>query len=245
MTQNIYDDEEFFAEYCKLERSIRGLDGAAEWPALRTLLPDLRGLKVLDLGCGFGWFCRWVREQGASHVQGIDVSERMLARAKAATQDKAITYGKTDMEHLELPAESFDLVYSSLALHYVKDLNGLMSEVHRSLLPGGHLVFSVEHPIFTAPTNPDWSLDSAGRKTWPIDRYLDEGPRSTDWLAKGVIKQHRTLATYINMLVRLGFTLSHIEEWGPSEQQIASRPDWADERYRPPFLLVAAQRRRD
>ncbi len=97
-----------------------------------------------------------------------------------------------------------------------------MSQVSRSLVQGGSLVFSVEHPIFTAPSDPQWSLDAAGRKTWPLDRYLDEGPRSTNWLAKGVIKQHRTLATYINMLIGLGFSLSHVEEWGPTDEQIGS-----------------------
>jgi len=57
-----------------------------------------------------------------------------------------------------------------------------------------------------------------------------------------VIKQHRMLATYLNMLLWLGFTLSHIEEWGPTDEQIAARPRLADERQRPPFLLVAARR---
>jgi len=57
-----------------------------------------------------------------------------------------------------------------------------------------------------------------------------------------VIKQHRTLATYINMLVRVGFATRRVEEWGPSEEQIASKPSWADERQRPPFLLIAARR---
>jgi hypothetical protein len=117
-----------------------------------------------------------------------------------------------------------------------------MSTVHRSLVLGGSLVFSVEHPIFTSPAAPRWSVDESGRKTWPIDGYLDEGPRSTDWLAKGVIKQHRTVATYVNMLLRLGFALSHVEEWGPTAEQIAARPNLADERQRPPFLLVAARR---
>ena len=92
MTQNIYDDGEFFAGYSRLRRSVDGLDGAPEWPALRSLLPDLRGSGVLDLGCGFGWFCRWARQQGAARVLGIDVSERMLAQARATTQDPAITY---------------------------------------------------------------------------------------------------------------------------------------------------------
>jgi ubiquinone/menaquinone biosynthesis C-methylase UbiE len=242
MTQNIYDNEEFFEGYSRLGRSVAGLDGAPEWPALRALLPDLRGRKILDLGCGFGWFCRWARQQGAAHVVGVDVSEKMLARARATTKDPAIAYARADMERLELSPESFDLVYSSLALHYIDDLNGLLSAVHRSLVPGGRLVVSVEHPIYTAPADPGWSLNPKGRKTWPIDGYLDEGPRSTDWLAKGVIKQHRTLATYINMLLRLGFALSHVEEWGPSAEQIASRPSLADEHQRPPFLLLAARR---
>lgn len=242
MTQNIYDNEEFFEGYSRLGRSVEGLDGAPEWPALRALLPDLRGLNVLDLGCGFGWFCRWARQNGAAHVLGIDVSERMLARSRATTQDTAITYTRVDMEHLELSLASFDLVYSSLAFHYIEDLTRLMSQVHRSLVPSGSLVFSVEHPIYTAPADPNWSLTAAGRKIWPIEGYLDEGRRSTDWLAKGVIKQHRTIATYINTLLRLGFAISHVEEWGPTEEQIAARPTLADERQRPPFLLVAARR---
>ncbi|PYN95747.1 MAG: SAM-dependent methyltransferase [Candidatus Rokuibacteriota bacterium] len=242
MSQNIYDNEEFFEGYSRLARSVEGLDGALEWPALHALLPDLRGLKVVDLGCGFGWFCRWVRQNGAVHVLGIDVSERMLARSRANTQDGAIVYTRADLEHLELSGKSFDVAYSSLALHYVEDLNGCLLEVYRSLVPGGSLIFSVEHPMFTAPADPSWVVDAAGRKTWPIDGYLDEGPRSTDWLAKGVVKHHRTLATYINTLLRLGFAISHVEEWGPTEAQIASRPNLADERQRPPFLLVAARR---
>jgi SAM-dependent methyltransferase len=245
MTQNIYDDEEFFRGYSRLPRSVEGLDGAPEWPNLRSLLPDLHGLAVLDLGCGFGWFCRWARQHGAAHVLGIDVSEKMLARAAAATSDTAISYNRADMERLELPSASFGLVYSSLALHYVENLDGLMSVVYRSLIPGGSFVFSVEHPIFTAPAEPNWSFDPAGRKTWPIEGYLDEGPRSTDWLAKGVIKQHRTLAAYINMLLRLGFAICHVEEWGPTEEQIAARPSLAGERHRPPFLLMAARSSRD
>jgi SAM-dependent methyltransferase len=140
MTQNIYDDPQFFEGYGRLPRSVAGLDGAPEWPALRALLPDLHGRKVLDLGCGYGWFCRWARENGAVDILGIDVSEKMLARAAATTQDKAIRYQRADMEQLELPAAAFDLVYSSLALHYVKDLERLMAQVHRSLAPGGSLV---------------------------------------------------------------------------------------------------------
>ncbi len=107
-----------------------------------------------------------------------------------------------------------------------KTWTGWSGECTGSLVPGGSLVFSVEHPIFTAPAKPGWCRNADGRNTWPIDSYLDEGPRSTDWLAKGVIKQHRTVATYLNLLIRLGFAYRHVEEWGPTEEQIRSRPTW-------------------
>jgi SAM-dependent methyltransferase len=242
MTQNIYDDEAFFEGYRRLPRSVEGLDAAPEWVALRALLPELGGRRLLDLGCGFGWFCRWARERGAASVLGVDVSERMLARAKAETHDAAISYVRADLERFAIPPGAFDLAYSALALHYVENLEALLAGVHSGLVPGGRLVFSVEHPIFTAPANPGWSVDAAGHATWPVDRYLDEGPRSTDWLARGVIKQHRTIGTYVNLLIRTGFAISHLDEWGPSEEQVASRPDWARERQRPPFLLVACSR---
>ena len=242
MAQNIYDNDEFFAGYARLPRSVAGLEGAPEWPALRALLPDLRGQRVLDLGCGYGWFCRWAREAGAAEVLGIELSEKMLARARADTRDAAITYRRADMESLALPGEAFDLAYSSLALHYVENLNRLVSQVHRSLVRGGSLVFSMEHPIYTAPAEPKWLLDAAGHKIWPVEHYLDEGPRSTDWLAPGVIKQHRTIATTINLLIRAGFAIAHVEEWSPNDAQIKTQPSLADERHRPPFLIVAAKK---
>ena len=241
MTQNIYDDPAFFAGYARLGRSIEGLDGAAEWPALRALLPDLAGASVVDLGCGYGWFCRWAREHGAAQVLGLDVSEKMLARAGSMTADAAVRYRRTDLEQLDLPAAGFDLVYSSLAFHYIEALPRLLATVRQALVPGGHLVFSVEHPIYTAPSRPGWRIDAEGRKTWPVDRYLVEGPRTTDWLAPGVIKRHRTLASYINLLIGLDFSIVQVEEWRPTEDQLAARPELAEELERPMFLLISAR----
>lgn len=242
MTQNIYDNDDFFAEYSRLGRSVHGLQGAMEWSALQSLLPNLNEQNVLDLGCGYGWFCRWAREQGAVDVRGVDISEKMLARATEMTSDPAITYTRTNLETLKLPSDTFHLVYSSLAFHYLENMNPLLAQIYQALIPGGSLVFSVEHPIYTAPTQPDWSINAAGDRSWLLDNYLTEGPRSTDWLAKGVIKQHRTLATYINNLLAIGFSLTHIEEWGPTEAQIAAEPARIEDRHRPAFLLIAATR---
>src|SRR3546814_2295838 len=77
MVQNIYDNPEFFAGYSRLPRQVQGLAGAPEWPAIRAMLPELAGTRVVDLGCGFGWFARWAREQGAASVLGDRKSTRL------------------------------------------------------------------------------------------------------------------------------------------------------------------------
>lgn len=238
VAQNIYDDPEFFSAYSGLPRAIKGLDGAPEWPAMRALLPELSGRRVLDLGCGFGWFCRWAAAAGASEVLGIDLSENMLARAIADTDDVRVSYERHDLDTVELPTETFDIAYSSLALHYVVDIDRLFRTVHEALRPSGVFVFSIEHPIYTAPSSPAFVTDASGHATWPLDQYLAEGPRSTDWLAPGVVKQHRTIGTYVSLLHKAGFVLTSLEEWGPSSEQIDEMPAWAVERDRPPFLLV-------
>lgn len=242
MTQNIYDTEVFFEGYSKMGRSVEGLAGAPEWPALQAMLPPVPGLKVVDLGCGYGWFSRWAQEQGAEQVLGLDVSQKMLARAKEMTSSSAITYGIADLEKLDLPNAAFDLAYSSLAFHYIVDLKGLFARIHQALVPGGRLVFSIEHPIFMAPRQPGWLIDEQGRKSWPVDSYQLEGPRVTNWLADGVIKQHRTVGTLLTLLIQAGFTLSHVDEWGPSEADLKARPALAEELERPMMLLVAAHR---
>jgi len=242
MTQNMYDDPSFFVGYSQLDRSVDGLAGAAEWPAIQTMLPDLRGLKVVDLGCGFGWFCRRAREHGAALVLGLDVSENMLSRARLDTQDSAITYERVDLECLCLPEAAFDLAYSSLALHYIQDIVRVFATLHRSLVPSGHLIFSIEHPIYMAPRHPDWMTDSHGDKIWPLNQYSVEGSRTTNWLAEGVVKYHRMIGTTLNHLIRSGFAITHVEEWVPTDEQIAAKSELVDERERPMFLLVAARR---
>lgn len=242
MSQNIYDTAEFFAGYSVMRRSIEGLEGAAEWPAMRALLPDLSGKRVVDLGCGFGWFARYARSVGASDVLGVDISENMIGRARADTDDAAVSYRIADLEELELPEASFDFAHSSLAFHYVSNFERLLAMVHRALVPGSRFVFTIEHPIFMAPRNAAWSTDSEGRRIWPLDNYAVEGSRTTDWLAKGVVKYHRRLGTTINMLISAGFTIRHVEEWAPSEKDLAAHPEWAEELDRPMFLLISAER---
>lgn len=242
MAQNVYDDPDFFTGYSQLRRQTHGLDGAPEWPVLRDLLPRLAGQRVIDLGCGFGWATRWMREQGAASVLGLDLSQNMIAQAKATTTDSAIAYYFTDLDKLNLPTAAFDLAFSSLAFHYVADFARLAGMIYRALAPGGHLVFSIEHPVYMAATHPHWIADEDGRKTWPVNRYSIEGERRTEWFVKDVLKYHRTLGTTLNALIDTGFQIRRVVEFAPTAEQIAQMPELAEEQERPMMLLVSAQR---
>ncbi len=242
MSQNVYDDPEFQDAYRGLTRSEHGLAGAPEWPVVRSMLPDLAGREVVDLGCGYGAFARWAVEQGATRVDALDLSRSMLDRARELTDTAAaIRWTRADLAEVDLPEASYDVAYSALAVHYLADLARFVAQVHGALRPGGVLVLTTEHPVFMAPTTPDWVV-VGGRRVWPLDRYADEGPRVTDWLAPGVQKHHRTLGTTLNTLVEAGFVLDRVVEWGPTDEQLAEDPDLATERDRPTFLLLAAHR---
>ncbi len=244
MKQNKYDDPAFFARYSQMTRSIGGLEAAGEWPAFRALLPTLHEKKVLDLGCGFGWHCRYAREQQARSVVGVDLSEKMIARARESTNDSAIEYRQCAIEDLDFPAAEFDMVLSSLALHYVKHFDLVCRNVHAWLVPQGMFVLSVEHPVFTALAAQDWYYGPHGERLhWPLDHYQEEGPRQARFLDHNVVKYHRTVATHLNALINAGFTITTLSEPQPTQEMLETHPDMWDETRRPMFLLIAAAKK--
>lgn len=243
MKENKYDEKDFFEEYGKMNRSVGGLVAAGEWHAFKKLLPGFTRKAVLDLGCGYGWHCRYAVEQGASAVIGVDLSERMLAEAQARTNDSRISYLRGAIEDIEFQPESFDLIISSLSFHYVESLETVIANLYRMLKPKGDLVFSVEHPIFTASGNQDWAYDENGAKLhWPIDRYFSEGKREAIFLGHTVIKFHRTLTTYLGLLITCGFSIRSVVEPQPFQDMLDDNEGFQDELRRPMMLLVAAQK---
>ncbi|MDB5540014.1 MAG: SAM-dependent methyltransferase [Devosia sp.] len=239
MAQNIYDDPAFFEGYSQFTRSREGLAGASEWPSLKAMLPPLNGARVLDLGCGFGAFCRYAVEQGAADVLGIDISEKMLDDARGRGPGLPIRYERADLEAYEPPPGAFDLVFSSLAVHYLADFEAFVARVTRALKPGGRFVFSMEHPVFAARANPEFVKDADGHMVGAVDDYLREGKRLTNWIADGVVKYHRLISTTINTLQWSGLRLDQIEEWRATDADVAAHPEWAEQRYQPMFLLMA------
>lgn len=243
MKENKYDNEVFFEKYSQMSRSVYGLDGAGEWYELKKLLPDFKGLKVLDLGCGYGWHCLYAAQNGAKEVLGTDISEKMLKEARAKNTFENIRYEKAAMEDLILPPESFDVVISSLAFHYVKDFESIVKKIYGWLVPGGKFVFSVEHPVFTAYGSQDWYYDSDGKiMHFPVDNYYYEGQREAVFLGEKVIKYHRTLTTYLETLLLCGFSIQNIVEPKPPENMM-DIPGMKDEMRRPMMLLTAARKK--
>ena len=239
---NEYDNDMFFAQYAAMDRSIGGLASAGEWHQLKPLFPPLNGMAVLDLGCGYGWHCKFAADQGAVKVLGIDLSEKMLEQAAQRNQDVKIQYRHCGLEAYEYPENAWDVVVSNLTLHYVEDLDWVFRKVWQTLRPGGTFLFNIEHPVFTAGVHQDWVYGEDGApKYWPVDDYFRPGRRVTRFLGCEVVKQHHTLTQILMGLRNCGFSLEVVEEVQPSEEMLAI-PGMLDEMRRPMMLLVRAKK---
>lgn len=239
-TVNEYDNEAFFSEYAKMQRSRDGLAAAGEWHQFKEMIPELYEKSVLDLGCGYGWHCKYAAERGAAEVLGIDISHKMIAEAEKRNPDAVIEYRASDIEEYEYPENRWDCVISNLALHYIEDIEKTFISVYRTLKTNGVFVFNIEHPSFTAGVEQEWLYDEHGKpKYWPIDNYFISGKRMTHFLGCEVMKQHHTLTQILGGLLKNGFCIEAVEEARPSEEML-DIPGMADELRRPMMLLVRA-----
>lgn len=244
MEENEYDNAKFFKAYSNFPRSIQGLKAAGEWPDFQKMLPDFTDKRVLDIGCGFGWHDFYASEHGAKSVLGIDLSKNMLKVAAKKNHYSNVHFQRMPMEKIDFPKDSFDVVISSLALHYTPDFNNICQSVDKSLVSGGDFVFSVEHPVFTAAGAEEWNYDENGQiRDWPVDNYFSEGLRTTNFLGEKVVKYHKTLTTYLNTLMQNNFNITGIVEPTPPQRLLDSVPGMKDELRRPMMLIVAAQKK--
>lgn len=249
--QNIYDNETFFEGYKALRKKTCSANNLFEKPALFSLLPDLHDACILDLGCGYGENCLKFAQTGARKVIGVDISEKMLAVAKQEHADPRITYKNMPMEDISLQTllpdgGAFDLVVSSLALHYVEDYDGLVKKVYSVLNAGGYFIFSQESPLNTCfTTGRRWTVDENGTKLFAnISNYSTDGKRESTWFVDGIQKYHRTFSTVINTLVENKFQIQKLLEPFPTDAMRQANPGTYDQHldllHKPDFLLVKA-----
>ncbi|WP_087112769.1 class I SAM-dependent methyltransferase [Parendozoicomonas haliclonae] len=181
-----------------------------ERPSLQALLPEIRGLNVLDLGCGTGVYAQYLLDQGADAVTCIDYSEAMVDLVRSKLGEKVTAYAQ-DIS-LGLPQEetgSYDLIICPLVLHYLEDLNPLFQDVYRVLKPGGVMVFSMHHPLA------DFEYSQTGN-------YFDRELVTQEWDTVGkpleVKFYRRSLSELTDAITSSGLVITRISEGQVSDK---------------------------
>jgi SAM-dependent methyltransferase len=224
-------------------------------PMFLAFLPELAGRAVIDLGCGEGRNTREFARRGA-RLSGVDLSAKMIAAAIAAEAEEplGISYVVASFSDLTtLPAGSFDLAVSTMALMDSPDFAGAAREAWRLLRPGGGFYFSVLHPCFITPQQ-KWLRDEAGEEIgFRVGEYFSDDVHIDRWRFTSAPEEdgdlfaiprfpHR-METYINGLCAAGFRILKIQEPRPTEEMVAAYPRLARlRRHIPIFIYFAAQK---
>jgi SAM-dependent methyltransferase len=242
--QNVYDNQAFFEGYRSIRENKVNANILFEKPALFSLLPDMHNKSILDLGCGYGENCVEFVNRGAKHVVGIDISQKMLDIAKNENSDSKIEYKNLPMEDISLLDEDFDIVVSSLAVHYVRDFSGLVKNVYKLLNANGSFIFSQENPIntcFTSGTR--WTKDADGNVLFAnLSNYSFDGKRESTWFIDHVVKYHRTFSSIINTLIDAKFSIEKLLEPVPAKEIIEKYPEYKKNIHKPDFLLIKVKK---
>ncbi len=237
--QNIYDNHDFFKEYISLRKSGITYNDFVEQPAIKSVMPNFKDRSVLDLGCGAGYFAKYCISEGASTVTGVDISKNMINLAKLENNHERIEYICKPIEELDFQ-KTFDLIISSLAIHYIEDYSNLIVKIKSLLKENGEFIFSTEHPIVTARNEANnWVKDVDGEKLhWAVDNYQEEGKREHNWYVEGVIIYHRTVSTLMNTLIKNGLRIEKIIEPQSNSIGLQKMPKLINEKRRPSFIVI-------
>jgi SAM-dependent methyltransferase len=206
-----------------------------EQPSMRKFLGEVRGLKVLDAGCGPGILADYLATQGAD-VTAFDVSPKMLefAGVRVGGRVKLVLASMTEPLTFAASGE-FDLVASSLAIDYVKDWSVPLGEFHRLLKPGGRIVLTVSHPVAAYQYYKPPFVTGV--------HYVETKWKTLDGEKVVMPDYYRSFDEMINPIIAAGFVLRRVADTLPAEA-LKAKDAAAYERYRhqPPFLCLEAQK---
>jgi SAM-dependent methyltransferase len=202
------------------EDSLDSVGYGPEMPSERELrlLGDVKGRRVLDLGCGAGNASIALARQGA-HAIALDASARQLARGRqrAEAEEVRVEWHRSDLADLAfLRADSIDLVFSSHALAEVEDLDRVFRQVHRVMRPGAAFVFSYEHPVALCA-----GRDGVGEGALPLGNlevqrsYFERAPLTVDRDGEPITLYTRTIGDVFAAAGRAGFRIDVILEPEP------------------------------
>lgn len=235
-----YNDNQFFDNYIARRNRKESPNNVIEKPILLDMIGDVKGLKVLDLGCGDALFGVELLQIGCFSYDGVEGSENMQ---KEATKNLDGTVGNVHLSPMEtwpFQSNNYDLVVSRLALHYLADLKVLFQEVHSSLASKGKFIFSVQHPILTSSIKS--AAASSSKADWIVDDYFNCGERVEPWIDKKVVKYHRTIEEYYQLLKQAGFRIEDIREGTPRAEQFDDESEYKRRLRIPLFLLFTCEK---
>jgi SAM-dependent methyltransferase len=226
-----------------------------EKPAIRAELPDIKGKAVLSLGCGSGVDSAYLKQKGAKESIGIDISEKLVEIARNTHPD--CEFFVMDMETLDFPDNRFDLVYSSLAMHYlIGGPQKALKEAYRVLKPGGILLFSEGHPLYSAMqvVKDDERIQERliGMKKQKIEHaeedfgnYLTSRVIRIDRVDEGLAVDlwHQPLSETINQIIEAGFKLEKVVEFTPKEGMEQISQQYYERLKRIPEMIIFKARK--
>lgn len=205
-------------------------------PPMLEACGDVRGLEVLECGCGEGRFCRTLVERGAARVLGLDLCDP-LVKAARELQSGREEYRVADVGDLDfLRSGTFDLGVSYLNQCDLPDVGANNREVFRVLKPGGRFVVANLHPMRSAVGGWQKAVDGSKQHV-VLDNYFDESARCWTMLGVEFTNFHRTLATYVNGFLNAGFAVAGIVEPTVTPEQVAAWPELVDELRVPNFII--------
>ncbi len=221
-------------------------------PALLDACGDVSAKRVLDIGCGHGYFSRELAAQGAT-VCGVDISDGLIQQAENMESDDplSIQYFRDDAKNIldRFGAQSFDLVTGCMSVQDMDDPQTIIANAYQVLMDAGRLVFSVPHPC-TDPPHRVWQKDIFGRKlALSLDRYFETGPAVCDWSMPRLAYRWQTpyrrftLTDWSRMIGNAGFVIRHVFEPYPSAELVASNPDLYDCSRMPYFIIFDLEKR--
>jgi ubiquinone/menaquinone biosynthesis C-methylase UbiE len=173
-----------------------------EMPATLSLLKNVKGKKILDLGCGTGIYAKILKRRGAI-VSGIDLSSKMIEIAKQNVKEVDFRVGS--VYKLPYKSRTFDIVLASRVVNYFANLNKAFREVRRVLKKDGNFIFSTDNPVI----NVAHRIKGKPRRYRFFVDYFKEGKFYEHWprIKVKMPYQHITFQTWIRTIVRNGFTI--------------------------------------
>ncbi len=202
---------------------------------------NVRGLRILDSGCGEGRFCRILIEQGAEQVVGVDLCEPMVTAAKELASGKDEYYAGDVQDLSFLNGRSFDLAVSYLNQCDLPNFKANNRAVFQLLRPGGRFVIANLHPMRSATGA--WRKTEDGKKEHVIlDYYFEEGERSWNIMGTDVTNFHRTLSSHIHGYRKSGFEIDDVIEPTVNPEDLDDYPELEDELRVPNFIIFVLRK---